>query len=184
MPNKDATMTINDHRNSLIPSAILIAFAGASLSGCGQGSAPAANNASTEAADAAKPAAEGVVMTAQAIKDAGIATEQIASGGLGAEIVSQALVSSSPTGEAIVTARAGGAVTRVLKRLGDPVRAGEALAMVESREAVQFTADRGVADAKARLAQRTLTKSPLPKSVARKRRRRQRKYRVMDAACC
>jgi membrane fusion protein, heavy metal efflux system len=57
-----------------------------------------------------------------------------------------------------VTARAGGAVTRLYKRLGDPVRRGEPLAIVESREAAQFAADRTAAAAKATLAQRNLAR--------------------------
>lgn len=102
--------------------------------------------------------ADTLVMTPAAIKDAGIVTETITAGGLGAEIVSQAIVTPSPTGEAIVTARAGGAVTRILKRLGDPVRAGEALAVVESRDAAQIAADRTAAGAKAVLAQKSLAR--------------------------
>ena len=57
-----------------------------------------------------------------------------------------------------MTARAGGAVTRVFKRLGDPVRSGEALAIVESRDAAQIAADRTAAGAKATLAQRNLAR--------------------------
>jgi cobalt-zinc-cadmium efflux system membrane fusion protein len=102
--------------------------------------------------------ADTITMTAAAIKDAGVVTETITAGGLGAEIISQAVVTPSPTGEAIVTARAGGAVTRVLKRLGDPVRAGEALAVVESRDAAQIAADRTAAGAKATLAQKALAR--------------------------
>ncbi|WP_163525983.1 efflux RND transporter periplasmic adaptor subunit, partial [Klebsiella oxytoca] len=75
-------------------------------------------------------------------KRTGVTTETVNPGGLAAEIVAQATVAPSPTGEAIVTARAGGAVTRVFKRLGDPVRRGEALAIVESRDAAQIAADR------------------------------------------
>ena len=121
--------------------------------------------ASTEAAsgNTAAPAEEEkapdtVAMTAQAIQQAGVATETIRPGGLGAEIVAQATVSASPQGEAIVTARAAGAVTRLMKRLGDPVRAGETLAIVESREAAQFAADRTVAAAKSTLAQKALAR--------------------------
>lgn len=102
--------------------------------------------------------ADTITMTAAAIKDAGVITETITAGGLGAEIISQAVITPSPTGEAIVTARAGGAVTRVLKRLGDPVRAGEALAVVESRDAAQIAADRTAAGAKATLAQKALAR--------------------------
>ncbi|MBX9859651.1 MAG: efflux RND transporter periplasmic adaptor subunit, partial [Sphingomonas sp.] len=121
--------------------------------------------AATEAAsgNAAAPAEEEktpdtVAMTAQAVQQAGIATETINPGGLGAEIVAQATVSASPQGEAIVTARAAGAVTRLMKRLGDPVRAGETLAIVESRDAAQFAADRTAAAAKSTLAQKALAR--------------------------
>jgi cobalt-zinc-cadmium efflux system membrane fusion protein len=99
-----------------------------------------------------------LAMSAEMIKNTGVTTEAVNPGGLAAEIVAQATVASSPTGEAIVTARAGGAVTRVYKRLGDPVRRGEALAIVESRDAAQVAADRTSAVAKAQLAQRTLAR--------------------------
>lgn len=116
----------------------------------------ASGNTSAPAPEAKTP--DVVTMTAQAIERAGISTETINPGGLGAEIVAQATVSASPQGEAIVTARAGGAVTRLLKRLGDPVRAGETLAIVESRDAAQIAADRTAAAAKAALAQKALAR--------------------------
>jgi cobalt-zinc-cadmium efflux system membrane fusion protein len=116
----------------------------------------AAGNTTAPADDEKAP--DTVTMTAQAIQQSGIATETIRPGGLGAEIVAQATVSASPQGEAIVTARAGGAVTRLMKRLGDPVRAGETLAIVESRDAAQFAADRTVAAAKSTLAQKALAR--------------------------
>lgn len=99
-----------------------------------------------------------LAMSAEMIKQTGVATQTVNSGGLASEIVAQATIAPSPTGEAIVTARAGGAVTRVLKRLGDPVRRGETLAIVESRDAAQIAADRTVAVAKVQLAQRTLAR--------------------------
>lgn len=101
---------------------------------------------------------DSVAMTRDSIDEAGIATETLRPGGLGAEIVSQATVAHTPSGEAIVTARAAGAVTRVFKRLGDPVRAGETLAIVESRDAAQIAADRSVANARAVQAQKTLAR--------------------------
>lgn len=99
-----------------------------------------------------------LAMTAEAIRAADIAVEAVRSGGLGSEILAQATVTASPTGEAIVTARAGGAVSRVFKRLGDPVKAGETLAVVQSRDAAQIAADRTAADARAVLAQRNLAR--------------------------
>jgi cobalt-zinc-cadmium efflux system membrane fusion protein len=125
------------------------------------GNEPAATEAASGNAAApaeAEKTPDTVTMTAQAVQQAGIATETINPGGLGAEIVAQATVSASPQGEAIVTARAAGAVTRLMKRLGDPVRAGETLAIVESRDAAQFAADRTAAAAKSTLAQKALAR--------------------------
>lgn len=99
-----------------------------------------------------------LAMSAEMIKQTGVATQTVNPGGLASEIVAQATIAPSPTGEAIVTARAGGAVTRVLKRLGAPVRRGEALAIVESRDAAQIAADRTAAAAKAQLAQSNLAR--------------------------
>lgn len=143
-----------------VAAAVLVAaLGGFGVARCTGDTAPATAETSAKpekAKDAAS--ADTLVMTPAAIKDAGVVTETITAGGLGAEIVSQAIVSPSPTGEAIVTARAGGAVTRILKRLGDPVRAGEALAVVESRDAAQIAADRTAAGAKAVLAQKSLAR--------------------------
>jgi cobalt-zinc-cadmium efflux system membrane fusion protein len=122
--------------------ALIAALGGFAVARCTTGgSTPVVSPANVPAAEPVKEnKPDTLAMTAQAVQQAGIATEAVKAGGLGAEIVSQATVAASPTGEAIVTARAGGAVTRLLKRLGDPVRAGEALAIVESREAAQFAA--------------------------------------------
>lgn len=108
--------------------------------------------------ETAEAPTDSVAMAEDAIRQAGIATETLQPGGLGAEIVSQATVAHAPSGEAIVTARAAGAVTRVFKRLGDPVRAGETLAIVESRDAAQIAADRSVANAKVVQAQKALAR--------------------------
>src|SRR3546814_5476296 len=50
-----------------------------------------------------------LAMTEEAIGKAGIAVEAVRAGGLGSEILAQATVTAAPAGEAIVTARAGGA---------------------------------------------------------------------------
>lgn len=97
-----------------------------------------------------------LAITPAAIEAAEIGVEKISAGGLGSEIIAQATVTAAPSGEAVVTARAGGAVTRVFKQLGDPVRAGEPLAIVQSRDAAQIAAERTAAEARAALAQKTL----------------------------
>ena len=99
---------------------------------------------------------DGLVITPEAIKAAQIGVETTGATGLGSEIISQATVTAAPSGEAIVTARAGGAVTRLFKRLGDPVRAGETIAIVQSSDAAQIAAERTSAEARSRLAQKNL----------------------------
>ena len=69
-----------------------------------------------------------VPMDAARLATAGIKTERTAVGSLGAEVIAQASVAAAPGGEASLTARADGAVTRIMKRLGDAVRATEPLA--------------------------------------------------------
>lgn len=102
--------------------------------------------------------AEGVEMTAEAVRASGILVQTVSAGGLASEVLTQATVAAAPNGEALLTARAAGAVTRIYKRLGDPVRAGETLAVVESREAAQIAAERTSAAARATLAQKTLAR--------------------------
>ncbi len=150
-------MTNNKSLIAGVASAIAFAaLGGFSLAKCTSNSGNAV--ATLQTAESPKPQADNVDLTDAAIRQANIATEVVKAGGLAAEIVSQAVVSPSPSGEAIVTARAAGAVTRVFKRLGDPVRAGEALAIVESRDAAQFAADRSTASAKLALARRALAR--------------------------
>ncbi len=102
--------------------------------------------------------AEVLEMTPEAIAAAGILVQPVSVGGFAGEVLAQGAVAATPGGEAVLTARAAGAVTQIFKRLGDPVRAGEALAVVESREAAQIAADRTVASARATLAQTTLAR--------------------------
>ena len=93
-----------------------------------------------------------VPMTAERIAASGLAVEQISPGSLTNEIIAQASVKAPPEGQALLTARAEGAVVRINKRLADPVRAGETVALLESREAASFVADRNAAAARAQAA--------------------------------
>jgi cobalt-zinc-cadmium efflux system membrane fusion protein len=140
-----------------VAAVVLIAGAGgfglAKLTG-GKPATPAADTAASDA----EHAREEVPITEAAARTAGIVAQPVAAGGLASEILAQATVVPTPAGQAVLTARAPGAVTRIFKRLGDPVRAGEVLAVVESRDAAQIAADRSVAAAKASLAHRTLAR--------------------------
>ena len=107
------------------------------------------------AAETGKPAGPQMIeVPAAHLAAVGIAVEAVRGGSLGGEILAPALVTSAPNGEAVVTAHAAGTVVRLIKRLGDPVRAGEALGMIESRDAAMAAADRSTAQAKLDLARK------------------------------
>ena len=96
---------------------------------------------------------EGLVpMTAERLAASGIIVEQVEPGSLSQEIIAQASVTAPPEGQALLTARADGAVVRINKRLGDPVGAGETVALLESRDAATIVAERDAAAARAQAA--------------------------------
>ncbi len=113
--------------------------------------APNEAPAAAEGAEAHGPEGLVVLDNAKALA-IGIKTETVSLGSLSAEVIAQATVAPSPQGGASVAARANGALTRIMKRLGDPVRAGETLAYLESREAATFAAERAAASARAQAA--------------------------------
>lgn len=83
-----------------------------------------------------------------------ILVEQVAAGDIAAEMTTSGRVEAMPGGEASVIAKVAGTITRINKRLGDTVEAGETIAVVESFEAVAMTAERNTADAKVDLARK------------------------------
>lgn len=93
-----------------------------------------------------------VEMTPARLAASGIQTERVEAGSIGAEIIAQASVTAPPEGQAVLTARADGAIVRINKRLGDPVQAGETVALLESRDAASFAAERNAAAARERAA--------------------------------
>ncbi len=90
-----------------------------------------------------------IAMEAARLEAAGIVTEKVSAGGLAAEIIAQGVVATTSEGEAVLTARADGAIVRITQHLGDSVRAGETIALLESREAATLVADRSAAAARA-----------------------------------
>ena len=148
-------MTAN--RNLLLGVAVTALIAGFGGYGLARWSPPEPMMEAAKA-EPAEHAADALTLSTDAIRGAGIVVEPVAAGGLSGEILAQAIVAASPTGQAVLTARAAGAVTQIYKRLGDPVRAGEALALVESRDAAQLAADRSAAAARAAQAARNLAR--------------------------
>lgn len=90
-----------------------------------------------------------VALTPAAARASGIVFERVAPGTIASEIIAQASVTAPPEGRSSLTARANGAITRINKRLGDPVSAGETVALIESREASAIVAERSAAAARA-----------------------------------
>ncbi|GAA3277612.1 hypothetical protein GCM10020258_59490 [Sphingomonas yabuuchiae] len=99
-----------------------------------------------------------VAMPPQAVAASGITVAPAAAGELDAAVLASATVDAAPDAEAVLTARAPGTVTRIFVRIGDPVRAGQTLALVESRDASQIAADRAAAAARVTLASRQLAR--------------------------
>lgn len=141
-------------RNRLVASiagAALVAGIGGLLIGQSMSDEPASVEQAEEEGEEHGP--EGFIpMTTQGLASNGIVTERVEPGSLRSEIIAQATVKASPEGQALLTARADGAVVRINKRLADPVAAGETVALLESREAAAFMAERNAAAARAQAA--------------------------------
>jgi cobalt-zinc-cadmium efflux system membrane fusion protein len=90
-----------------------------------------------------------IAMDAAQMGAAGIVTQQVSAGALSTEIIAQGVVATTSEGEAVLTARADGAILRITRHLGDSVRAGETIALLESRDAATLVADRSAAAARA-----------------------------------
>lgn len=109
-------------------------------------------------AEEAHGAGEALEMDAARIQAAGIILAPVGSGSLSAEIVAQGTVVGTPQGEAILAARADGVISRVSLRLGDSVRAGQTVALIESREASTIAAERSAAQARLTAARQALAR--------------------------
>ncbi|PIB96897.1 efflux RND transporter periplasmic adaptor subunit [Caulobacter sp. X] len=149
----------SSNRQLLMAGAAIVVVAIAAFSfGKMSGGKPAETAAPEKPAAAAPAGPQTLTMGPERITASGVQLQTVNPGGLAAEVVAQATVEAEPGGEAALTARAAGSITRITKRLGDPVRAGETLALVSSREAAQISADRSVASAKADLARKNLAR--------------------------
>jgi membrane fusion protein, heavy metal efflux system len=135
-----------------IAAAALVAGVGGVLIGRSTTEQPAATE-QAEKTEGEEHGPEGfIAMTPEKLAASGIASEKVVLGSLISEIIAQATVTAPPEGQALLTARADGAVVRINKRLGDPVGAGETVALLESREAAAFVAERNAAAARAQAA--------------------------------
>lgn len=124
------------------------------LAACGDASPPPENHAEAEFRHD-----DGVVqLTPQQIATAGIEIVSPTIGGNGGTIELPALLESDPQATRIVAATLPGRIVELRHNLGDSVRAGETLAVLESREAAGLQAEVQRAAAGADLARTTLAR--------------------------
>lgn len=148
-----------ENNNRLYAGAAIGLVAAAALGfGVARMTQPAAPSApQTEAASSAGPS-DTVELDLAGIAKSGVVVAPAKAGELDAAIPASATVEAAPDAEAVLTARAPGTIIRIFKRIGDPVRLGETLALVESRDASSIAADRSAAVARVQLATKQLAR--------------------------
>ncbi|MBA14902.1 MAG: efflux transporter periplasmic adaptor subunit [Sphingomonas sp.] len=117
------------------------------LAGCGGNSPPPSEQ--SDAHEEAEP--EGVLaLSANQIEAAGIVLVTPQRGGSAGSINVPGTIAADPDGIRVVSATVGGRLVTLSRNLGEPVRRGDVLAVVESREAAELRGS--VEAARARLA--------------------------------
>lgn len=125
------------------------------LAGCG-GSQPE-EKAGEEHGEKEAHADEGAVsLSPQQIAEAGIAIVRPTIGGEAGAIEISGTIEGDPQGVQVVSAAIGGRVVSLTRNLGQPVGRGDAMAILESREAASLKAEVEAARARAALAQTNL----------------------------
>lgn len=148
--------TLTNKRRLLLGAAAVVLLLGAGLTGWSvTRSKP---EAAPEAAEAAHGAGEGIEISGARILAANIVLAPVETGSLSAEVLAQGTVVGTPQGEAVLAARADGVVSRISLRLGDNVRAGQIVALIESREASTIVAERSAAQARLTAARQVLAR--------------------------
>lgn len=137
---------------TIIRAALPLALALA-LSGCGQPTAE--KPAETEKAREEEEEEGTVHLTAQQIAAAGIEIVRPAVGGAGV-LTLPATIESDPQATQVVSAAIGGRIVALNRNLGQTVRRGEIVAVIESRDAAGLRAEVEAAQARAALARSTL----------------------------
>lgn len=108
----------------------------------------------TEATETKQPTDIEIKLPESYLASSNIVVEQVTAGDIAAEITTSGRVEAAPGGEASVIAKVAGTITRINKRLGDAVEAGEVIATVDSFEASAMSAERNAAHAKLDLARK------------------------------
>lgn len=140
------------HVKAVLP----LTFAALLMAGC-SGADPAPEKAETAAGeDTGHDDEEGEIdLTAEQIKAAGIQIVRVIRSGGGA-LTLPATIEGDPQGMQVVSAAIGGRVVSLTRNLGQSVRRGQALAIIESREAASLNAEIEAARARLTLAETNL----------------------------
>lgn len=134
---------------------LLVLLASAMVGGCGRGAAPKADeHAGEEAGHSEEGHAEDIVLSEEAARIAGIETGVARRMTMQAVLKVPGTVTNTPQGRAVVTSPVGGQITRLFVKVGDTVRAGQAIATVRSVDVATaasqiIEAERGVLTAQA-----------------------------------
>ena len=127
------------------------------LSACGSSTTGEQSSEKPETAKA-KGAPNAIVLNAQQITAAGISIVRPSIGGGAGAIELPATVEADPQGIQIVSAAIGGRVVTLNRNLGERVRRGDALAVIESREAALLKGEVEATRARSALAQSQLNR--------------------------
>ena len=136
---------------------LLFAILSLALAGCG-GEKKTNDMAGMEKGEAGENKADkdAVTLTAQQISDAGIEIGRPTIGGVAGAIELPGLVQGDPQGVQVVSATIAGRLVALTRNLGQSVRQGDPLAVIESREAASLKAEVEAARARSALAQSNL----------------------------
>lgn len=144
---------------------ILLTLLPLALSACGSADKPSNEMAGMEGMEGMgqggeKAASAGgfVAMSPQQIAAAGIELIQPSIGGSSGGIQAAALIESDPDGTRVVATPIEGRIVALTRNLGDYVRRGDTLAVIESREAASLQAEVEKARSRVKLASATLNR--------------------------
>ena len=146
----------NNHARMLLSALLPLA-----LVACGGGEKKADDMAGMEGMEKGEGAEkkadkDAVTLSARQIAYAGIEVGRPTIGGVAGAIELPALVQGDPQGVQVVSATIGGRLVALTRNLGQSVRQGDPLAVIESREAASLKAEVEAARARAALAQSNL----------------------------
>ncbi|PVE52135.1 efflux RND transporter periplasmic adaptor subunit [Arthrobacter sp. TPD3018] len=146
----------NNHARMLLSALLPLA-----LVACGGGEKKADDMAGMEGVEKGeggekKADKDAVTLSARQIADAGIEVGRPTIGGVAGAIELPALVQGDSQGVQVVSATIGGRLVALTRNLGQSVRQGDPIAVIESREAASLKAEVEAARARAALAQSNL----------------------------